>query len=99
MMHRLIHEDRSNTKRRPGASFRCIPRCIQRCIQSETLEWSRYGMMMRIMCWNKNNYHPSPLLRGVQIVLLILILTGIGLLVTQDLWVSKFVDYLLMKGY
>ncbi|OHA85606.1 MAG: hypothetical protein A2408_00950 [Candidatus Yonathbacteria bacterium RIFOXYC1_FULL_52_10] len=49
--------------------------------------------------WNKNEYHPSPLLRGIQVVLLALILIGLGLLFTQDMWVPAFVDYLLTHGW
>lgn len=53
------------------------------------------------MCfhWNKNNSHPSPLLRGIQIVLLVLIIIGLALLLTQDLWVPTFVEYLLAHGW
>lgn len=42
-----------------------------------------------------SDYHPSPLLRAVQIFLLLMIILGIGLLFTQKLWVSKVVDYII----
>ncbi len=45
--------------------------------------------------FNRSDYHPSPLLKAVQIFLLILIIIGIGLLMTQKLWVPKVVDYML----
>lgn len=45
--------------------------------------------------FNSQDYHPSPILRAVQVTLLILIIIGIGLLCTQKLWVPKVVDYLL----
>ncbi len=45
------------------------------------------------------NYHPSPLLRAFQFFLLILIIIGVFLLMTQDLWVAKFTDYLIQKGW
>lgn len=41
------------------------------------------------------DYHPSPLLKAVQIFLLVLIILGIGLIFTQKLWVSYVVDYLI----
>lgn len=41
------------------------------------------------------NYKPSPLLRAFQFFLLILILIGVALIITQDLWVPKLVDYIL----
>ena len=40
-------------------------------------------------------YHPSPLIRVVQIFLLALIIVGIGLLLTQNMWVPKVVTYIL----
>ena len=40
-------------------------------------------------------YHPSPLLRGFQIFLLVLIVVGVGLLVTRNSWVPAFVEYLM----
>jgi hypothetical protein len=43
------------------------------------------------------NYCPSPLLRAFQITLLILIVIGIGLLLTQEKWVPLFVNYLLER--
>ena len=46
----------------------------------------------------KRNYHPSPLLRTIQIFLLILIVIGIILLCTQNLWVPKLVNYILLHS-
>ena len=40
-----------------------------------------------------------PCRRGLQIFLLVLIIIGIGLLCTQNLWVSSFVNYLLSLGF
>ena len=45
--------------------------------------------------WKRKDYHPSPLMRGIQIFLLILIIIGIILLCNQDVWVPKVVDYIL----
>ncbi len=45
--------------------------------------------------FNRSDYHPSPLLRGFQIFLLTLIVIGIGLLLTQKLWVPKLIDFIL----
>ena len=49
--------------------------------------------------WKYKIYKPSPLLRAFQFFLLILIIIGVALIVTQDLWISKLVDYLLKAGY
>ena len=46
---------------------------------------------------SKETYNPTPLLRAVQIFLLALILAGVVLLSTQNIWVPKVVQYL-MKG-
>ncbi|CAN5130770.1 hypothetical protein BH11PAT3_BH11PAT3_2070 [soil metagenome] len=40
-------------------------------------------------------YHPSRALKIIQIVLLVLIVIGIGLLATQKIWVPRLVQYLL----
>ncbi|MFZ2252950.1 MAG: hypothetical protein WAW13_02110 [Minisyncoccia bacterium] len=45
--------------------------------------------------FTRGEYNPSPFMRVVQISLLILILIGIGLLVTQKVWVPKLVEYIL----
>lgn len=37
----------------------------------------------------------SPFIRGLRIFLLVLIVIGIGLIFTQNLWVPKLVDYIL----
>ena len=50
-----------------------------------------YNLDMQIN-WGKRYYHPSPLLRTIQIVLLILIIIGLGLLITQNIWVPKLVE-------
>lgn len=39
----------------------------------------------------------SPLMRAVQITLLLLIALGLGLLVTQHLWVPKLVNFILLQ--
>jgi hypothetical protein len=49
--------------------------------------------------WKRKNYHPSPLLIGIQIFLLILIIIGIGLFSTQNVWVPKIVNYILKYHY
>ncbi len=50
--------------------------------------------------WKRGEYHPSPLLRAVQIFLLVLIIIGVILLATQAMWVPKVVDYILKsQGY
>lgn len=48
------------------------------------------------MCfnWKKGEYHPSPALKAFQIFLLVLIVIGLGLLITQKSWVPKLVDYI-----
>ena len=45
--------------------------------------------------WKRKDYHPSPLMLGIQIFLLILIIIGIILLCNQDAWVPKLVEYIL----
>jgi hypothetical protein len=45
--------------------------------------------------WKKEDYHPSLALKAFQIFLLFLIVVGIALLFTQDLWVPKVVMWLL----
>ncbi len=45
----------------------------------------------------KTDYHPSPLLRGIQIFLLILIVIGVGLLATQKFWLREVVEYILER--
>lgn len=47
--------------------------------------------------WKQGAYNPSPFLRAVQILLLVLIILGIGLLFTQKIWVPKVVAFLLNK--
>jgi len=47
--------------------------------------------------FNWKDYQPSPLLKAIQIFLLILIIIGIGLLATQKMWVPKVVEYILGK--
>jgi len=50
--------------------------------------------MFNFNCLPKD-YHPSPLLRGFQIFLLILIIVGLALIVTQNFWVPKLVGAIL----
>lgn len=45
--------------------------------------------------WKKENYHPSRLFITVQVVLLILIIIGIALIITQNIWVPKLVERIL----
>jgi hypothetical protein len=45
--------------------------------------------------WKKEDYHPSRFLITTQIVLLVLIIIGIVLLFTQNIWVPKLVDRIL----
>ncbi len=45
--------------------------------------------------FQNEGYHPTPLLRAVQIFLLILIMIGIALLGTQNIWVPKVVSYII----
>jgi len=40
-------------------------------------------------------YRPTPFIRTIQIILLILIIIGVGLLATEKLWVPKLVNYML----
>lgn len=49
------------------------------------------------MCinWKKYEDNSSPTIRMVRIVLLILIIIGVGLLLTQDMWVPRVVNLLL----
>ena len=42
-------------------------------------------------------YHPTPLLRAIQIILLILIVIGVGLLATQKHWLPGLVAYILER--
>ena len=45
--------------------------------------------------FNREHYHPTPLLKAVQVFLLILIILGIGLIITQKMWVPSVVTYML----
>ncbi len=45
--------------------------------------------------FNREKYHPTPLLKAVQVFLLILIVLGIGLIITQKMWVPSVVTYIL----
>lgn len=45
----------------------------------------------------KDGYHPSVLMRTIQIILLILIVVGIVLLSTQKMWVPGLVQYIIEK--
>jgi beta-glucosidase len=45
--------------------------------------------------FRQKDYHPSRLLRGFQMFLLVLIIIGCGLLVTRGSWVPVLVDYIL----
>lgn len=47
--------------------------------------------------YRRKEYHTSPLLRGVQIFLFILIVAGIALLATQKIWVPKVVDFIMTQ--
>lgn len=49
--------------------------------------------------FNRKKYHPSKFIRIIQIFLLILIIIGIGLLLTQNIWVPKLVDFILKNNY
>lgn len=44
--------------------------------------------------WKHCKYHPSPIVRVIQALLLVLIVVGVALLLTQKIWVPKLVDYL-----
>ncbi|MCX6736431.1 MAG: hypothetical protein NTZ13_05105 [Candidatus Parcubacteria bacterium] len=46
--------------------------------------------------WKRENYHPGQLLVGFQIFLLVLIIVGITLIFTQNLWVPKLVEFILL---
>ncbi|MCX6739379.1 MAG: hypothetical protein NT098_05035 [Candidatus Parcubacteria bacterium] len=46
--------------------------------------------------WKRGNYHPSRILVGFQIFLLVLIIVGIALIFTQDKWVPKLVEFILL---
>jgi heat shock protein HslJ len=41
---------------------------------------------------HRSEYHPTPLLRAIQLVLLVLIVVGVYLLVTRDSWVPQLVE-------
>ncbi len=45
--------------------------------------------------FDRSEYHRGPLLKAIQIFLLILIVIGIGLIGTQKYWVPKVVEYIL----
>ena len=45
--------------------------------------------------WNQENYHPTSLMRAIQVFLLVLIVVGVGLLLTQKTWVPKVTTYIL----
>ncbi len=45
----------------------------------------------------RSAYNPSPLLKAVQIILLILIVIGVILLLTQKIWVPKLVELILLN--
>jgi len=49
------------------------------------------------MCFHykKGEYPTSKTVRAVQVFLLILIIIGVGLLLTQKVWVPKVVNYIL----
>lgn len=47
--------------------------------------------------FKKEGYRPSPLLRAIQIILLILIVIGVALLATQRFWLPSLVEYILEK--
>ncbi len=47
----------------------------------------------------QTEYHSTPLLRGIQIILLILIVIGITLLSTQKMWLPSLTNFLLTKGF
>lgn len=51
------------------------------------------------MCFNckEKKYHSGPVIRAVRIFLLILIVIGLGLLATQNFWVPKLVDFILLQ--
>lgn len=44
---------------------------------------------------NEQKYYSSPLMRSIQIFLLILIVIGIGLLLIKNIWVPRLVEYIL----
>jgi hypothetical protein len=41
------------------------------------------------------DYHPTPLLRAVQISLLVLIVIGVVMLLSQDYWVPSLVSFIM----
>ncbi len=41
----------------------------------------------------------SPLIRKVRIILLVLIIAGLTLIFTQNIWLPKLTDYVLTKQY
>ena len=49
------------------------------------------------MNWDYKNYKPSRRLRIIQAILLTLIVIGIGLLLTQKMWVPKLVELILQN--
>lgn len=58
---------------------------------------SMKGRILLHMCFNWRKYedNSSQTIRLVRIMLLVLIIVGVGLLLTQDSWVPKVVDFLL----
>jgi hypothetical protein len=54
--------------------------------------YNRNNMWCKYKKWEDN---ASPTIRVVRIVLLVLIVIGVGLLLTQDMWVPKLVEILL----
>ncbi len=49
--------------------------------------------------WKHGDYHPTPFITFLNIFLLILILAGVALLCTQNMWLPKVTDYLLRQQY
>ncbi len=47
------------------------------------------------LSFNKVDCKPSPLLRSFQVLLLVLIVIGLGLLLTQKIWVPKVVEFIM----
>ena len=50
---------------------------------------------MHLRC-NEKNCQNDNHLQGVQVFLLVLIVIGVGLLITQSAWVPKLVNYILL---
>jgi hypothetical protein len=48
-----------------------------------------------IQNWKQRGRSSSPFIRAVRIFLLVLIIIGIGLIITRDMWVPKLVAYIL----